>query len=163
MQVSRSGGAWNAVAEGNKATLGPGDAVLLLNLASSGFDNAGTEPVQFIDWRLMAGDVEVGPPSMPAEWVIAHIEFSEASAVALTGDPSRLRLQRVVLAPRAEFRPPPGAVLQYGVSPPANPEGTPELSFVGSVTRPDGRPIGNTGDRPVTVYVVTMETTGAPE
>src|SRR5262249_59714224 len=133
-RVPGTGGTWVDAGPGGAAALGPADAAPLLGPDSVGFDNAGTGPVDLLNWVVAAGAADLGPPSLPPEWVVGDVRFSAPGAVSLPGRAALLRLRRLVLAPGARVAPPAGAILQFGVSAPASAAGPPEPSFVGTPT-----------------------------
>ena len=160
MQVSRSGrtGAWDTVASGDEVKLGPGDAGLMLNRTTIGFDNAGPDQVEFVQWILASGPRS--DPPMPSAWVVNAYDLSGAGGVTLPGEPAQLRLRRLVMAANASDRAPPGAVLQFAITPPFNMTGTPVAAAV-TVTRLGDRVVNTSFGQEATVYVVTLEPTGA--
>jgi hypothetical protein len=154
-QVTRSGSTWETVGSGEEIVLEAGDAVLLIGRTTIGFDNTATEPAQIVDWVVAATAGDDHP--RPHSWVVSELQVPGGDGVTLTEGPARLVLRRVVLAPGVELPMADGAGLRFTVSPPVNAEGTPVLSFVGRVSNPEGGPIGNPADWPLTLFVLTLE------
>ena len=157
VRVQRAGTrTWEEIAAGAEVNLGPGDAVLLLDVATAEFANLGAGPVELVGMILAAGTDPANPT--PGEWVTRDYQLSEPGGVSLPGGPLVLRLKRVALAPEAILPRAPTAIVQFGLTAPKNAAGTPTASDV--ARRSDGS-LANFGDE-ATVYVAALEATGGP-
>lgn len=154
VQVVRASGSGTpeTVPAGTKLVLESGDAMIAPNETAFDAANTGSTPVQLLAWNLLAG---AGPDAqVPSNWVQQNgdVKFG----LSVPAGPATVRLRRITLAPEGEL-PAPSGVLQFGLTVPDYAAGTPVAFGTGKLTNGT---IGNSGDEPVTIHVLTFVPTG---
>lgn len=157
LQVQRAGrvGTWEVFEAGVAVSLGPGDAVLLLQPASVAVDNLGPAPAELLGWSLAAGGSADGP--IPSAWIVHDQDASGANGVSLPGENAWLQLRRVELPPASVIAMPSGVFVHLAVARSENDDGTPQVT---PLDRLEDGSLRNAGSETISVYVVTMKPWG---
>jgi hypothetical protein len=160
VQRAGAGASLEEVPAGEEVTLGPGDAWVSRNETPYEVRTPETAPARFLVWVL----ANIADPSVayiylePGPWTIDYTDPLPPGVVVPT-DPVMLRIRLLELPVDGRLPAAPGVILQQGVRPPTNAEGTPVIDPSLGTLR--SGTLVNLSRKPVTVYALSLEPSGA--
>lgn len=155
--VLRAGGGsvLEEVPAGMEVPLGPGDTWMIRNETPYEVGNATDAPAQFLSWIL----ANIADPNTayiylePGPWII---DFTDPlpPGVEVPAAPVTLRIRLLELPIEGRLPAEPETIIQQGVRPPTNAEGTPVIDPSLGTLR--SGTLVNIGRKPVTVYALSV-------